>query len=209
MEKNEKVKLWVNLIKESGEREDEAREINCTLQNDVSLHDGEIAQGEFKCELSGLKDGPYYSLRLNTSNDLAGIPDDELSLDPILTAEAIKKNKRLDYSNEENQSADKKPPTFIATGINGKSCGSNGTFTIEGTLSKSIKNELSFRFPLIFPDGITPTCRLDKKEAGENKITCKVDRQIENSRIFFEQITVFACSPQDLISQYFVNFKVV
>jgi hypothetical protein len=95
MEKNENVTLWANLIKESGEREDEAREITCTLQKDMSPPKGETVQGEFKCELSGLKDGPYYSLRLNTSNDLAGIPDDEVALDPILTAEAIKKKQNI------------------------------------------------------------------------------------------------------------------
>ena len=117
MKKNENITLLVNLIKESGEKEDEAREITCTLKKDVSPPEGESAQGEFRCELSGLKDGPYYSLRLNTSNYVAGFPDDEVALNPVLTAEAIKKNKVLDYSIEENQSTDKIPSNFTTTGI--------------------------------------------------------------------------------------------
>ena len=59
----------------------------------MSPPEGESAKGEFICELSGLKNGPYCSLKLNTSNDVAGIPDDEVALDAVLTAEAIKKIK--------------------------------------------------------------------------------------------------------------------
>ena len=86
----------------------------------MSTPEGESAQGEFRCELSGLKDGPYYSLRLNTSNDIAGFPDDEVVLDPKLTEEAISKNQVLDYSIKENQSADKIPSTFTTIGKIGK-----------------------------------------------------------------------------------------
>ena len=63
-------------------------------------------------------------------------------------------------------------------------------FKIEGILSKDIKNDLSFNIPLTFPEGITSDCKLNKKEAGKNSITCKVDRQITNSKIFIEQTII-------------------
>ena len=190
MKKYENITLSVNLIKESGEREDEARDIPCTLQKDVSPPDGEPIQGEFKCQLSGLKDGPYYTLRLNKSNDISSIPKDKVTLDPILTADAIEKNKVLDYSIEENQSADKIPPSFYIIGINVESCEKDGIFLIEGTLSKDIKNEINFRIPLTFPEGVTANCKLGKKVAGKSEITCKPDRQIDNSKIIIEQIAI-------------------
>ena len=40
MKKNENITLLVNLIKESGEKEDETREITCTLKKDVSPPEG-------------------------------------------------------------------------------------------------------------------------------------------------------------------------
>ena len=63
-----------------------------------------------------------------------------------------------------------------ATGIIGESCIDDGTFTIEGILSKDTKNELSFNIPLTFPQGITADYKLNKKEPSKNNIACKVDR---------------------------------
>ena len=45
----------------------------------------QAVQGDFKCILSALEE-EYYSLRLNSSNDSSGIPDDEVALDPMLTS---------------------------------------------------------------------------------------------------------------------------
>ena len=205
MKKNEKITLAVNLIKESGEREDEARNIPCTLQKDVSPPDGELIQGEFKCQLSGLKDGPYYSLRLNNSNDISSIPDDEVALDPMLTVEAIEKNKVLDYSIEENQSADKIPPSFSITGINAESCEKDGTFLLEGTLSKDFKDEMNFRIPLTYPEGVTAICKLGKKENGESEINCKSESQIDNSKIIIEQIIIKDKEIEKLLLSSFIS----
>ena len=44
------------------------------------------------------------------------------------------------------------PSIFSTTRANGQKCKNDGTFKLEGTLSKDIKNELNFDIPLIFPD---------------------------------------------------------
>ena len=188
LNKGHQIKLLVNLIKMNGEREDHFTEITCVLQQDVTYLDQSI-QGDFQCILSGLEE-EYYSLRLFGSNDISGIPDDEVALDPVLTSEAIKKNKLLDYSLVENQSIDKIPAGFTISNIKEEACRTNGIFIIEGTLSKDIENELSFSIPLTFPDGIKANCNILDRKKGQSQISCQVDRAIENSNIAFEKIII-------------------
>ena len=54
----------------------------------------------------------YYSLRLNSSDNISGIPDDETLLNSVLTAEAIERGELLDYSLSENKVQDKIPSIF-------------------------------------------------------------------------------------------------
>ena len=105
------------------------------------------------------------------------------------TQDAIAKKKILDYSDKENQSPDKIPATFTPSTIITESCKSDGKFSIKGTLSKDIKNELSFNIPFTFPEGITATCNLESFKKGDNTIVCKADRDI-NDPIVFEQIII-------------------
>ena len=80
--------MLVNLIKITGETEEHSTKIKCSLESAISTSEGQSTQGDFKCTLSGLKED-YYSLRLNSSDNIAGIPEDEILLNPVLTAEAI------------------------------------------------------------------------------------------------------------------------
>jgi SpoVK/Ycf46/Vps4 family AAA+-type ATPase len=100
------IKMLVNLITSGGETEEVTKEVVCSLVSDISTSEGQSAQGDFKCTLSGLKE-EYYSLRLNSSDYIAGIPDDETLLNPVLTAEAIERGDLLDYSLDENKGQDK------------------------------------------------------------------------------------------------------
>ena len=184
LEQNTEITLLVNLIdKTTGEREDNITKSICKLENSVKPAEGESAQGDFKCTIEGLTK-EYYSLRLNSSDDITGIPDDEILLDPVLTKEAIDKNELLDYSIEENKSPTKIPATFIPESIEKASCDKDGIFKIKGSLSKEISKELSFKIPLTFPDGITADCSLKTKE---NEISCQVDRAFDDLNLVFEQ----------------------
>jgi hypothetical protein len=62
----------VNLILMSGEREDDTREVTCTLSEEVKPNEGQSLQGTFECSLSGLTE-EYYSLRLNSSESVSGM----------------------------------------------------------------------------------------------------------------------------------------
>ena len=56
----------------SGEREDDTREVTCTLSEEVKPNEGQSLQGTFECSLSGLTE-EYYSLRLNSSESVSGM----------------------------------------------------------------------------------------------------------------------------------------
>ena len=62
----EKIKLFVNLIKANGEREDKSTEVICTLVNNITLDNEKSQQGDFNCSKKNLTE-EYYSLRLNNS----------------------------------------------------------------------------------------------------------------------------------------------
>jgi hypothetical protein len=181
--------MLVNLIKITGETEEDSTEIKCSLESDISTSEGQSSQGDFKCTLSGLKED-YYSLRLNSSESIAGIPEDEILLNPVLTAEAIENGDLLDYSLNENKGQNKIPSTFTSEAVKEQNCKTDGKLTIDGKLSKEVKNELSFNIPLTYPEGITLSCSLTSLKAGASSISCQVDRAIKSDQIAFEQLTI-------------------
>jgi len=48
--------MLVNLIKVTGETEEDTTEIKCSLESDISSSEGQPTQGDFKCTISGLKE---------------------------------------------------------------------------------------------------------------------------------------------------------
>ena len=131
----------------------------------------------------------YYSLRLNSSDDIAVIQDDEVLLYPRLTEDAMLNRKLLDYSLAlaENQSPNKISATFSTSNIKEDSWKSSGKSLIEDTLSKEIDNELRFSHPFSYLYEISADCNLLTKAKRESQIFCQVDRSIEGSYLVFEK----------------------
>jgi hypothetical protein len=179
--------ILVNLIKITGEMEGFTREVICILESTVETFEGYSVQADFKCTLTGLKE-EYYSLRFNHSDFISGIPNDEVLLNPVLTEEAIKLGKILDYSLPENKGEDKIPSSFISLNI--KDNCDHGKLIIEGTLNKAVNNKLKFDLPLTYPEGVSMLCSLTSFEAGPSSIICRVDREINSQPILIEQTTI-------------------
>ena len=184
LEKGFNFPMYVKLILMSGEREEDEREATCVLQEDATPENGQPVQADFKCTISSLTE-QYYSLRLIRCDYIAGIPTDEILLDPVLTAQAIARGELLDYSLEENKGADKIPALFNSESINSDKCKTDGTFSIQGSLSKELQNDLKFKVPLSYPSGIELTCSLAK---GEKEISCKLDREVEDKIMIEQQV---------------------
>ena len=178
--KGEEIVLLINLIGING-MEENARKITCILQNDVIVDEGETKQADYQCLLPGLNitEG-YTSIRLNTSEDIVGIPDDETLLNPYLTDEAIINNQIKNCSEDSSV-----PPSFVFETIDQSTCQDDGKFTIKGKIAggKAIASN-KFTVPLTYPEGTTITCSFE----GEN-IECTADKELQDT-IVIEQALI-------------------
>ena len=196
--------ISVNLIKINGEMEDFTREADCVLESTVETIEGYSVQADFKCTITGLEE-EYYSLRFNHSDFISGIPNDEILLNPVLTEEAIKLRKIIDYSLQENKGEDQIPSSFISLNI--KDNCENGKLIIEGTLNKAVNNKLKFDLPLTYPEGVSMLCSLTSFEAGPSSIICRVDREINSQQILIEQTTITNEGEQILVITGIISKK--
>ena len=183
------ITILVNLINVAGEREEIERELSCIIQEEVSPEEGEIQQANFRCILGNLTEH-YYSLRVNSSNYINDIPEDEILLDPKLTAEAIERGDLLDYTPTENNIQDTIPSIFTVQNAEPDNCKNDGKLIINGTLSKDVLIDFTFKISLEYPNGIELTCYLLTKEKGTSQILCSVDRDFTDKQIVFEQKSI-------------------
>ena len=187
--KGDTITLKVNLIGKDG-MDDEPTEIKCTLQSDVAEPSGgESSQGNYKCELSGLDTSKTYtSVRLDSSDDVAGIPtNDETALNPALTDEAIK-NGEVKNCTEGGSVL----PTFSFKEIDATNCTIDGKFVIKGSISgdkEIVANK--FTIPLTYPEGTSITCNFVDKN-----IECIADKELKES-IILEQ-TIISEGPEEI-----------
>ena len=161
--------------------DEEATEITCTLGENVEVTDNESKQAIFLCLRSGLNESKgYTSFRLNSSDDIAGIPtEDEIALNPVLTDEAISNNEIKNYTADSSV-----PPSFVFDTIDLQNCENDGKFAIKGSLSGvSTIASNKFTIPLTYPEGTSITCTFE----GEN-LQCIGDKELSGTMILEQAI---------------------
>ena len=169
----DEIKVYVNLIYSSGMIEAKSTESICVVQN-IQEQSGS-ARAKFLCTIENLESKDYYSLRYNNSESICGVPNDEILLDPVLT------NKYK--SNIETKIL----PTFESKSIDHSFCPTKGVLTITGKITEKLDNAKKINIPLTYPEGITLTCEFND---DQDKIECKVDREINNKVIIIEQTVI-------------------
>ena len=180
LSKGKTITLLVNLIGING-MDEEATEITCTLGENVEVTDNESKQAIFLCLRSGLNESKgYTSFRLNSSDDIAGIPtEDEIALNPVLTDEAISNNEIKNYTADSSV-----PPSFVFDTIDLQNCENDGKFAIKGSLSGvSTIASNKFTIPLTYPEGTSITCTFE----GEN-LQCIGDKELSGTMILEQAI---------------------
>ena len=175
--KGHTIELLVNLILESGEQEENTTLIECELNSDITVTEGETKSAKYECSIDNLKE-VYTSLRFNSSEFVAGVPtDDEVALNPVLTDQAISNGEVKDSEKVEP------PPTFIIKDMEHGDCSSSGSLTFKGELSEEKSIITKFTIPLTYPEGISITCSLEN-----NQLICKLDRDLEDSMLIEQTI---------------------
>ncbi len=159
--------------------EDTATEIKCKLEESVEVKEGDTQQASFKCEKTDLDPKIVYSgLRLNSSEEIAGIPsEDEILLNPALADEAITNGELSDAKET------KVPISFEFESLETQTCNKDGKFLLKGKFEKDINILNKFSIPLTFPPEAKMTCSLEA-----DGIQCIADEQLEGSVMIEQQI---------------------
>ena len=165
--------LIIQLVGEDGV-EDETHEASCTLQQDVTLGSDKLVQANYLCKVEDT--GNYDSLRLNSSDDVAGLPSDEALRNPNITDLAIADNELKDCAKDSSV-----PPVFTVESIDNSTAETEGIFIINGTFDKEPNVADKLEFPLTYPEGVTLQCTVE-----EGKLKCKPDAKV-NDTIVMEQ----------------------
>ena len=172
------ITISVNLIPESGEMEEESKDAECTIASAVSPSEGQTLSAVYQCKVENLEE-VYTSLRFNSSSYIAGVPtDNEVALNPVLTAQAIENNEVVDAEEAII------PPTFVMVSEDHSECSSSGRIVIKGTLSEDKSIVTKFTIPLTYPEGISITCSFDT-----DTLDCKLDRDLMEP-LLIEQIII-------------------
>ena len=181
--------LRLFLILGDGTMDTNPTEAKCILNESITL-EGEQTQADFECNITGLNETQEYkSFKLYDSKDIAGIPEDEILLDPVKTEEAIKDGILLDYSLEENKN---KFPIYFNTEtilpINGTYSPEGLNINIEGNIKQEIENETKINITLTYPKNYTAECTIPKTPVGKAYIYCLLKSNISSFVIIEQQI---------------------
>ena len=185
----DEIYVYVNLIYANGTRDIEISESKC-ISNKPKESKGSV-EVKLSCNIENIQEGNIYSLRYNTSEKIAGIPNDEIALDPVLTQKYKKSNNT------------KIIPTFTYESLDHSDCKNTGKLKIKGSMSEKLNEQNKFKLDLTYPEGISLLCELNQEQ---NEMECKVDREINDKTIIIEQ-TVVKQGVEDYFNLKSVNPK--
>ena len=153
---------------------------SCSLNEGVEMGNKRQALAKFECVITELLTGiTYSSFELVSSDDLAGIPDDETLLDIAKTDAAIQNGDLTIPSEDDNL-----PPLFIPSTIDGEKCHLGGEFIITGELDGN--TDISeFDLPLSYPTDHTAKCKVESSQ-----VKCTVIEDFVNQKITIEQQSI-------------------
>ena len=170
--------LRLFLILGDGTMDTNPIEVKCILNEPVTL-EGEQAQDDFECNITGLNEAQEYkSFKLYDSENIAGIPEDEILLNPVKIEETIKNGTLLDYSLEENKN--KLPIYFDTETI----LLINGTYSPEGQYI-NIEGNIKLTYPKNYT---AECCTLPKTPVGKAYIYCLLKNNISSFVIIEQQV---------------------
>ena len=189
------ISMDVNLVKR-GLPEKKRSLAMCTLKENVVIINGKSLQGQFDCIILDVDQAD--SFVFVDSPYIAGIPDNSVLLNPVLTEIYISKGNLKDYSNGAD-TGNEIPPQFNSTSIDSSNCESNGKFKIIGKLNSELKDDLIFELPISYPENLTASCSIKKeKENKTMEIECETNGNV-NERIIIGQNTILNKNKDELL----------
>ena len=183
------IEIWLYLLLPNGKREKTERKALCKLLENITPKNGEQVQADFSCEINGLDSKiSYSSFEISYSDDFAGLPDNEVLLDPEKTRIAIENGELIDFSLPANKN--KVPLLFESTKISETTCLSNGQFTISGNVNVEIEKNIEFIIPVSYPENFESKCTLSKSTKKVVEMLCVLGGVLSDQSLIFEQQVV-------------------
>jgi len=103
----------------------------------------------------------------------------------------------LDYSISSNSES---APSFNTTSINSKECADYGNFSLEGELLSNLEEDLTFELPIYYPENLTASCSIGKKNRNEKtEIKCELNGEINDEEMMIIQNTIFDSKGKELL----------
>lgn len=192
VEKDEELSVDV-ILQKNGSYEN--RNIIC-----YSLYEAKLIEGQkeilafYECQIPNIKNiNEYIGLNFSYSPDIQNIPINSDLNNPKATDELIKDNKVKDYSIIK----------FISKSVDFSDCEKNGTLRIKGNIKGYFSGMEEFGFIFYLNDSdsdiITSICKIPSGYLEELTITCVVDDDFKNSKIYIPDIAIMDSETNDTL----------
>ena len=181
------IDMDVYLIR-NGFQDQNPTKANCTLSNDIIGGNGPVS-GQFNCSIENINENDIDSFVFDKSDYIAGVPNDKIFLNPVLSDLYIFLKLIVDFFSVFSNPV--KRPSFRISGIDHTNCG-EGKFTLKGNMSDNFTKNVTFELPMSKPENATASCSINETTGNvQINIECQTNSKIDNSKIQIAQNSIF------------------
>ena len=181
------IDMDVYLIR-NGFQDQNPTKANCTLSNDIIGGNGPVS-GQFNCSIENINENDIDSFVFDKSDYIAGVPNDKIFLNPVLSDLYIFLKLIVDFFSVFSNPV--KRPSFRISGIDHTNCG-EGKFTLKGNMSDNFTKNVTFELPMSKPENVTASCSINETTGNvQINIECQTNSKIDNSKIQIAQNSIF------------------
>ena len=167
-------------------REEQTAE--CTVRTQTSVNENDIGAAGWDCSTGESSIEDASGLDIKESDDISGIPDDPVLIDPAQTDVLIGEGELKDYSIEENLNL--LLPLFNTLALNYSLCKQNGSFSFIGSVTSTIEQDVIFNLSLSYPETVF-ACKLPRVLKDEiTEIECYNQEEFQNYTILVEETVI-------------------
>ena len=181
------IDMDVYLIR-NGFQDQNPTKANCTLSNDIIGGNGPVS-GQFNCSIENINENDIDSFVFDKSDYIAGVPNDKIFLNPVLSDLYIFLKLIVDFFSVFSNPV--KRPSFRISGIDHTNC-DEGKFTLKGNMSDNFTKNVTFELPMSKPENATASCSINETAGNvQINIECQTNSKIDNSQIQIAQNSIF------------------
>ena len=181
------IDMDVYLIR-NGFQDQNPTKANCTLSNDIIGGNGPVS-GQFNCSIENINVNDIDSFVFDKSDYIAGVPNDKIFLNPVLSDIYIFLKLIVDFFSVFSNPV--KRPSFRISDIDHTNCG-DGKFTLKGNMSDNFTKNVTFELPMSKPENATASCSINETAGNvQINIECQTNSKIVDSKIQIAQNSIF------------------